>query len=287
LPSNPDSLHVIQVQKRESAALGGDASDNHEFPSPIEPEEDGIECAAVFIVEAGSRNQAVALWRDGNNLRLRDVTHPNSGLTLADLLKVKASSDDSTANYLLDALSVDGLDKTLTGTPGTDRLVKLAISTTNPGPQLISIDPGSLHRSGSSGELTMDGFHASEFAKAVTAYGSHSRCWFRSPSTSVIVKVKFAIKSNAAAGNIVRLAARVKAQPTGGSTGAAWQSSTTADVSVSSGSAKAIYEGTLTLTPAVFTAGDAVGFEFGRDGSHANDTYNKSIRLIAIRVEVV
>jgi hypothetical protein len=289
LPSNPNSLDIVLVQKRETTAKGGDDADNRHYPRSIVPIEDGVAAAALFLHEQGGfEDKTIAIWPDGNFMVFRDAVW-TGGLKLGDLLKVLASVDDSAPDYLIDAITVagGGLDKTLTGTPDTDRTVRLSLSTTSPGPHLISIDPGTLYRAGSSGEVNMDGYHASEFTKNVTAYGSHSRYWFRSPTSKVDMKIKFALKSAAASSNSVRIVARVKSQPTYGSTGVAWQSTDANDVDVSSGAAKTIYEASLTLTPATFTAGDAVAFEIGRDGSHANDTFNKSIRLIAIVAEVV
>lgn len=85
MPANPDSLHVVQVIKRESAALGGDPADDLPFEVPIEPLEDGCEAAAVFLVESGKRDVLAALWRDGVDLRLRDEKNAGSGVTLSDL----------------------------------------------------------------------------------------------------------------------------------------------------------------------------------------------------------
>jgi hypothetical protein len=171
--------------------------------------------------------------------------------------------------------------------------VQSSISLTSPGPHLFSVDPGTLGRSGTAGEVLMDGYHASDFGKNVTDYGAHSRYWFRSPSTTVELKVLFALKADASASNYVRIAARVKSQGTSGSTTAAWQATSYDAVDVSSGSAGDIYEGTVTLSPAVFTAGDAVTINVGRDGSNSlgggspnQDNYNKSVRLIAIRGKV-
>lgn len=88
MPSNPDSLEIVQVDKRESAALGGDDSDAVEWGSdPINPEEDMIECAAVALVEAGDTRptRERAIWPDGDDLRFRDKNNTGSGKTLTEL----------------------------------------------------------------------------------------------------------------------------------------------------------------------------------------------------------
>lgn len=89
MPANPDSLDLVQLEKQESAALGGDAADELPFAAPIDPQEDMIEVAGVAFQEAGRRDRQVAVWPDGNHLRLRDINNPGTaggGHTLTDLL---------------------------------------------------------------------------------------------------------------------------------------------------------------------------------------------------------
>jgi len=87
MPANPDSLEIVQLEKQESAALGGDAGDEQPFAVPLDPTEDMIEVAGVTFVEAGDTRpiRTRAIWPDGNDLRFRDPNNPGSGLTLSQL----------------------------------------------------------------------------------------------------------------------------------------------------------------------------------------------------------
>ena len=96
----------VQVIKQESAALGGDEADESPFDSPIQPQEDAIEAAGVYFQDAENRDEALLIWRVGNNLKFKDISNP-SGKTLSELLsgasgdeKAKVSANDTTAGYL-------------------------------------------------------------------------------------------------------------------------------------------------------------------------------------------
>jgi len=92
MPSNPDSLEVVQVDKQESTALGGDDTDAAEWGStPINPTEDAPEVAGIFFVESGDSRpiKTRSIWPDGNNLRFKDINNPGTGgggYTLTELL---------------------------------------------------------------------------------------------------------------------------------------------------------------------------------------------------------
>jgi hypothetical protein len=103
MPSNPDGLDVVQLLKRETAALGGDAADEAPYDSPIEPLEDGVEVAAIFIVESGDSrpSRAVAIWKDGNNMRFRDLNNTGSGKTLSELVGGAAAADPAWRRHFL------------------------------------------------------------------------------------------------------------------------------------------------------------------------------------------
>jgi hypothetical protein len=103
MPSNPDGLDVVQLIKQEWSSLGGDSGDEKPYDAPIEPLEDGIEVAAIFIVESGDSrpSRAVAIWKDGNNMRFRDVTNPGSGYTLSELIGGAAASDPAWRRHFL------------------------------------------------------------------------------------------------------------------------------------------------------------------------------------------
>ena len=74
----------VQVLKRESAALGGSAEDEQPWDAPIEPQEDAIEAAGVYFQDADARDEQVLAWREGDDLKFKDVSNP-SGQTLSQL----------------------------------------------------------------------------------------------------------------------------------------------------------------------------------------------------------
>lgn len=75
----------IQVLKQESSALGGDSLDSVDFPTPIQPQEDVLESAGLFLQDATNRDENVYIARAGNDLVFRDVTNATEK-TLATLL---------------------------------------------------------------------------------------------------------------------------------------------------------------------------------------------------------
>jgi hypothetical protein len=75
----------VQVLKRESAALGGDAADETPFDSPIEPQEDAIEAAGIYLQDAANRDETTLVQRVGDDIVLKDVSNP-AGKTLSDLI---------------------------------------------------------------------------------------------------------------------------------------------------------------------------------------------------------
>ena len=74
----------IQVLKQESAGLGGDGADDVPYTTPIEPQEDAIEAAGIYLQDATNRDEAVFLEQAGANLRFVDVSNP-SGFSLSQL----------------------------------------------------------------------------------------------------------------------------------------------------------------------------------------------------------
>lgn len=77
----------VQLLKQETDALGGQDLDKgpYEGPSPIEPQEDAIEAAGVFLQDAANRDEAVYVCRDASDLCFRDENN-TAELTLSDLL---------------------------------------------------------------------------------------------------------------------------------------------------------------------------------------------------------
>jgi hypothetical protein len=78
MPSSPDSINVKTVQV--------DAPAGQPFDEPINTLVDGFKIAGIFFVETGEDNLEVGVWRDGDNLRFRDVLSPGVGTALIELL---------------------------------------------------------------------------------------------------------------------------------------------------------------------------------------------------------
>ena len=78
--------HRVQVMKQESAALGGDATDETEFgPSPIEPLEDAPESAGGYVqAPSETRDQTVGWYRHNGEYYVFD--QQNVGRSLSQLL---------------------------------------------------------------------------------------------------------------------------------------------------------------------------------------------------------
>jgi hypothetical protein len=200
---------------------------------------------------------------------------------------VRITDNDTTPRHLKDKLVGDGVTFAELN-DGNDEDLKVSIDTSNPGPYLFEINPASLFRSGNAGSVGVEGFAANEFVKNISTYGFFSLRWRRSPATTTKLFVTFAIKNNAGGSDSVRIHARTKPVAVGENIDSVPFSAVAAqDVSVASGSAGDTYEAILILTPADYQQGDQVAINVGRDGSHANDTYNKAIFILTIQGEVV
>lgn len=78
----------VQVMKQESAALGGDDADGETpfapFPKPIEPQEDAIETAGIYLQDTSNRDETTLITRDGDDLTFKDGNNVTP-VTLTDL----------------------------------------------------------------------------------------------------------------------------------------------------------------------------------------------------------
>lgn len=74
----------VQVLKRESAELGGNAADEQLWDAPIEPQEDAIEAAGIYLQDLANRDEVVLIARSGDDMTFKDVSNP-SGKTLTEL----------------------------------------------------------------------------------------------------------------------------------------------------------------------------------------------------------
>jgi len=81
----------VQVYKQESTALGGDDADagfaGTGTPVPIDPQEDAIEAAGVYLQDGSNRDENCFVARDGNDLSFRDPNNPTP-ITLSSLASV-------------------------------------------------------------------------------------------------------------------------------------------------------------------------------------------------------
>lgn len=75
-----DRVHPLKL---EDPATGGDQID--QFPTELNPLEDHIECAGLVLDDALNRDEAVRVYRDGDNMTFMDVNNPTPS-TLSDLL---------------------------------------------------------------------------------------------------------------------------------------------------------------------------------------------------------
>jgi hypothetical protein len=84
----------VQVLKRETAALGGNAADELPYEAPIEPQEDAIEAAGLYVQDASNRDEAVLIARNGDDMTFKDVSNPTP-LTLSELAAGAATDHGS------------------------------------------------------------------------------------------------------------------------------------------------------------------------------------------------
>lgn len=75
----------VQVLKRETGALGGDPADEAPWPEPIEPQEDAMEAAGVYVQDVSNRDETTLISRSGNDMLFKDGNNP-SDVTLTQLL---------------------------------------------------------------------------------------------------------------------------------------------------------------------------------------------------------
>jgi hypothetical protein len=81
----------VRVLKIEDASFGGNENDNGPYgvdPIPINPQQDAVECAGIFVKDETSDSNDVAVFRNGDDLRFCDKRSGNNypGYTLTQLL---------------------------------------------------------------------------------------------------------------------------------------------------------------------------------------------------------
>lgn len=124
----------VQVIKQESAALGGDAADELPFDAPIEPQEDAIEAAGLYLQDGSNRDETTLTWREALDMKFKDGNNP-SGASLTDLLSgtddktAKVSTGDTTPDFLEEKL-VEGTNIVITKqNVGGDETLEIAAPT--------------------------------------------------------------------------------------------------------------------------------------------------------------
>jgi hypothetical protein len=75
-----DRVHPLKL---EDPTTGGDQID--QFPTELNPLEDHIECAGLVIDDTDNRDEAVRIYRTGDDMMFMDVNNPTPS-TLSDLL---------------------------------------------------------------------------------------------------------------------------------------------------------------------------------------------------------
>jgi len=104
-----DRVHPLKL---EDPATGGDQID--QFPTELNPLEDHIECAGLVLDDALNRDEAVRVYRDGDNMAFMDVNNPIPS-TLSDLLLVGLTEEQHrmlpSSNHWIDQDSYDEIIK--------------------------------------------------------------------------------------------------------------------------------------------------------------------------------
>ncbi len=120
----------VQVVKRESAALGGNAAEDLPFDAPIDPQEDALECAGVYLQDASNRDQNIYVDRAGSDLRFRDLNN-TTPLTLSRVRGQTVFSEVTSDTTTSSTTFVDLLTSTITTVAGTKLVVLATFATSN------------------------------------------------------------------------------------------------------------------------------------------------------------
>lgn len=101
----------VQVLKQETTALGGQDADSRDWPVPINPQQDGIEAAGLFIQDAVNRDETTYIVRSGLDLLLADGNNPETALSTLRVVDWKNSvRAATTGNIVLSGTqTIDGV----------------------------------------------------------------------------------------------------------------------------------------------------------------------------------
>lgn len=110
----------VRAYKAETAATGGTAGDNRPYPAVLNPQQDALDAAGVFMQQPGTADRDVCIWREGHTMRFADRSVPG-GVTLSQLAAGGGSSEEATpwvslmdiqprqASTMADALASEGI----------------------------------------------------------------------------------------------------------------------------------------------------------------------------------
>jgi hypothetical protein len=74
----------VLASKWELESHGGDAGDEEPFPVPIDPKEDKLDAAGLYMQDVDNWDETTLVNRDGNDMKFKDSNNP-TGYTLTQL----------------------------------------------------------------------------------------------------------------------------------------------------------------------------------------------------------
>jgi hypothetical protein len=202
--------------------------------------------------------------------------------------KVKVSSNDTVANYLSSKLAGDGIAWTQVNDGGNEQFK--ATVTANSAYK-FDINPSLLMTSGNANKVLANDYAAIEIQANQTAFGVWSGSWKRAPTSNVIFKIRFIMKSSGADSPYVRIALKIKARAVGEDSSTDFDYVSFVPVQINYTTLGQIFEGSFSVSNSLFAVGDSVSIHAGRDGHNdlgvgQSDTASKAIQIITIDVDI-
>lgn len=150
------------------------------------------------------------------------------------------------------------------------------------------INVGNLLTIGEGIKVLANDYPAIELNAAKTWFGVWSGTWPSTPTSDVVLKVKFILKVTGT-GTKVRAAIKLKGIATGEDSSKAFDSSQFAVVTVSTATIGQVFEGSITFSASLFSSGKIITLWIGRDGANllgagVNDDFDKPIQIIGVEV---
>jgi hypothetical protein len=68
----------VLASKWELESHGGDPGDEEPFPVPIDPKEDFLDAAGLYVQDADNWDETARISRDGNDLKFKDGNNPTA-----------------------------------------------------------------------------------------------------------------------------------------------------------------------------------------------------------------